>query len=117
MKPRAKSARRESRIGDFVIRDSYDGKCGAIVCRKTGEHWDDYERVSYCETDDGAQRLMALMDEAKDLAQVWYRLSSIAPPNGDPKAWALYKIIAAVANAIGAPAPEFPSAKPQGEAA
>lgn len=117
MKPRAKPSQRPPQVGDFIVRDAWDGKCGAVVCRKTGERWDDYERVSHCETDHAARALAALLNDASELARNWRQLNTIAPPKGDAKAWALHKIVRAVADAIGSPPPEFPSTRTQEEIA
>jgi hypothetical protein len=96
-----------SQIGEFVVRPAYDGRCGVRVHRKTGERYDDYDqRGTYCETDDGAKNLAALLNAATKLAQHFYRISSRSPyVGGEAKAWVKFLIVDAVAKAIDGPRP------------
>jgi hypothetical protein len=94
-------------VGDFVVRPAYDGRCGARVHRKTGERFDDIEpNGKYCETDDGAKNLAALMNDAQKIARHFYRISSRSPYVGsEPKEWVKHLIVLAVAEAIDGPRP------------
>ena len=104
---RAASRSEPAAIGEFVVRPAYDGHCGARVHRKTGERFDDYDqRGTYCETDDGAKNLAALLNAAQKLARHFYRISSRAPYVGaEPKEWVKFLIVDAVAKAIDGPRP------------
>ena len=95
-------------IGDFTTRPAYDGKCGASVVRKTGARYDDVERHTLCCTDEGAKRLAALMNAARDLARDWREISETGGfMDRDPQAWVRFIIVKAVATAIDGPQPEL----------
>lgn len=97
-------------IGDFTTRPAFDGKCGARVVRKIGPRYDDVERHTLCRTDDGAKRLAALMNAARDLARDWQQISETgAFKDQDPQAWVRFVIVKAVATAIDGPQPELPT--------
>lgn len=94
-------------VGDFVIRPAYDRYCGVRVHRKTGERFDDISpHGTYCETDDGARALAALLNGAQKLARHFYRISSRSPYVGSqPKEWVKHLIVDTVAKAIDGPRP------------
>ena len=96
-------------IGDFIRRDAFDSKCSALVVRKTGPRYDDVERHTLCRTDDGAKRLAALMNAARDLARDWREISEDAPAGWEPEQWVRHLIVKAVATAIDGPQPELPT--------
>ena len=97
-------------VGDFIRRNAFDGKCSALVVRKTGPRYDDVERHILCSTDGGAIRLAALMNAARDLAREWRSVADEAPQGHEPEQWARWIIVKAVATAIDGPAPELPPA-------
>ncbi|KGT75831.1 hypothetical protein MA20_32095 [Bradyrhizobium japonicum] len=94
-------------IGDYVVRPSYDGTCGARVHRKTGERYDDIALIGpYCETDEGAKALAALLNDARRLARRFHLISTAKPTPGHlPEEWVKHLIITAVARAIDGPRP------------
>jgi hypothetical protein len=101
---------RSADIGDFTTRDAYDGKCSARVVRKIGPRFDDVESHTLCRTDDGAMRLAALMNAARDLARDWRQISETgAFKDQDPQAWVRWVIVKAVATAIDGPPPDLPT--------
>lgn len=94
-------------IGDYVVRPSYDGTCGARVQRKTGDRYDDVTLIgTYCETDQGAKALASLLNDAKQLAGRFHLISTIKPtPSHLPEEWVKHLIVTAVARAIDGPRP------------
>jgi len=106
-KPVQKPVKALPQIGDFIVRDAWDGKCGAHVAKKTGPRWDDYETMILCRTDHGAQALAAFMNVAKDLARNWHQIRDESPYKGtSPRLYVLETIAYAVQRATNGPRPE-----------
>lgn len=94
-------------IGDFIVREAWDGKCGARVCLKTGPRWDDYQPMILCRTDHGAEKLAAFMNAAKDLDRNWHQIRDESPYKGtDARLYVRKTIACAVQRAIDGPRPE-----------
>lgn len=107
-KPNVKLVKPLAQIGDFIVRDAWDGKCGAHVCLKTGPRWDDYQTMILCRTDHGAQKLAAFMNAAKDLDRNWHQIRDQSPYKGtDPRLYVRETIAYAVQRAIKGPRPEL----------
>lgn len=106
-KPTQKPAKPLPQIGDFIVREAWDGKCGARVVLKTGPRWDDYEPMILCRTDHGAQKLAAFMNAAKDLARDWHQIRDESPYKGtDARLYVLETIAYSVQRATKGPRPE-----------
>lgn len=107
-KPVQKPIKPLPQIGDFIVRDAYDGKCGAHVALKTGPRWDDYKTSFYCRTDHGAQKLADLMNAAKDLARNYHQIRDEPPyGGGNARLYVLSLLASAVQEATGGPQPEL----------
>lgn len=92
-------------IGEFVARN-VSGWC---ICRMTGTGWWDFEFFgAACETQEGAEKLAALMNAARELAERSHLLKTTSMYKGsDPKLWALSCIVSAVSRAIDGPKQEL----------
>lgn len=92
-------------VGDFVARN-VSGWC---ICRMTGTGWWDFEFFgAACETQEGAEKLAALMNAARELAERSHILKTTSMYKGsDPKLWALSCIVSAVSRAIDGPEQEL----------
>jgi hypothetical protein len=92
-------------IGDFVARDVR----GWCIWQVTGPgYWDLEFFGCACATQEGAEKLAALMNAARELAERSHILRTDAPYRGaDPKHWAMWCIVSAVGRAIDGPKPEM----------
>lgn len=92
-------------LGDFVARD-ISGWC---ICRMNGPgYWDFDFFGSACATQEGAEKLAALMNAAHELAERSHILRTDTMYRGtDPKHWALHCIVSAIGRAIDGPQPEL----------
>lgn len=92
-------------IGEFVARD-IGGWC---IARMTGPGWWDFKFFGCaCATQEGAEKLAALMNAARDLAEHHHLYKASSMYRGtDPKDWALWCIVSAVHSAIDGPRPEM----------
>ncbi len=93
------------KVGDFVARDVR----GWCIWRMTGPgYWDTEFVGSACATQEGAEKLAALMNAARELAERSHILRTDTMYRGtDPRHWALHCIMSAVGKAIDGPQPEM----------
>lgn len=93
------------KIGDFVATDI----AGWCISKQTGPgFWDTEFFGSACATKEGAEKLAAMMNAARDLADHSRILRTDTMYRGtDPKLWALHCIVSAVGRAIDGPQPEM----------
>ncbi len=106
MKPRTKPIEKpRPQIGDFVARN-ISGWC---ICRMTGPGWSDFKFFGVaCETQEGAEKIAALMNAARELAENSHLVKTTSMyKSTDPKLWALSCIVSAVSRAIGGPEQEL----------
>jgi hypothetical protein len=103
MKQRKAPSPRPLKPGDY-FRCKYGN--GQYVHLKIGPHWTDDVHVATCATERGAERLAALMNEARDLVRDFHDVTSSSPYKlQSPRDWAAHCIAAALCEALDTPLP------------